>query len=116
MITPAALRAQSSAGVEFFETRIRPVLVAHCYSCHSAEAAAAKNLKAALRLDTREGLRQGGRSGPAVVPGKPQESLLLAAIRHDDLQMPPNKKLPSAVIADFEAWIKMGAPDPRESK
>jgi hypothetical protein len=78
---------------DFFERRIRPVLAQHCYECHSAQS---KSLKAGLRVDTREGLRLGGKSGePAVVPGDAEKSLLLKAIRHTsaDLQMPPKKKL-----------------------
>ena len=100
--------------LDFFERKIRPVLVEHCYSCHSAEAAGRKKLRGGLKLDSRDGLRLGGDSGPAVEPGKPDESLLIAALRHeDDLQMPPKGKLPDAVVADFVAWVERGAPDPR---
>jgi hypothetical protein len=99
---------------EFFEQKIRPVLVDRCYSCHSAKAAAKKTLKGGLLLDTREALRKGGESGPAIVPGKPQESLLIAAIRHESIEMPPKEKLPDQVIADFVKWVQMGAPDPRD--
>lgn len=108
----AALAAgEDPRGVEFFEKHIRPVLVAQCYQCHSASA---KEIKGELRLDTREGLRKGGESGLAVVPGKPEESLLLKALRYEDgLEMPPSGKLPDNVIANFEKWIAMGAPDPR---
>jgi len=113
---PPFARAQSPAGVEYFEKKIRPVLVEHCYQCHSAEADKAKNLKAGLRLDSREGVLKGGRSGPALVPGKAKGSLLIAALRHEDLRMPPKGKLSDAVIADFEAWVAMGAPDPRDGK
>ncbi|MBI5761080.1 MAG: PSD1 domain-containing protein [Planctomycetales bacterium] len=104
---------EAAAGKEFFEKRIRPVLVRHCYECHSA---AAKKPKGGLRLDSRAAVRTGGDSGPAVVPGKPDESLLIDALRHDALVMPPppGKKLPDAVIADFVRWIEMNAPDPRE--
>src|SRR2546423_4955817 len=97
-------------GVEFFETKIRPVLVNQCFECHSAKAA---KLKGGLLLDTRESMLEGGKSGPAVVPGKPSESLLLQLLRRDKKQMPPEKPLPANVIADFEKWIAMGAPDPR---
>jgi len=99
--------------IEFFEKRIRPVLVEHCYQCHSAEAARAKRLKAELRLDSRAGMQRGGASGPAIVPGKPGESLLISALQHEDIQMPPSGKLPDAVVADFVHWIDRGAPDPR---
>ncbi len=96
----------------FFETKIRPILATHCGKCH---ASTAEKLRGGLRVDHREGLLRGGDSGPAVVPGKPEESLLIRAIRYRDeeLQMPPRGKLPDAVIADFETWVRMGAPDPR---
>jgi hypothetical protein len=109
--TPAAT---PESEVDFFEKRIRPVLVEQCYRCHSASA---KSVKGGLRLDSRDGIRKGGATAPAVVPGKPEESLLLKAIRYSDdaLQMPPKKKLPAAVVADFEAWILRGAADPRDA-
>ncbi len=99
-------------GIAFFENRIRPVLVASCYDCHSTKEGA--KLKGGLALDSRDGLLRGGESGPAIVPGSPEDSLLIDAIRHDGLEMPPEKKLTEKVIADFVAWVKMGAPDPRE--
>jgi hypothetical protein len=97
---------------EFFEAKIRPVLATQCAKCHFSTA---KKLRGGLKLDSRESLRLGGDSGPVVVPGNPDESLLIRAIRYrdDELRMPPKAKLPDAVIADFEAWVKMGAPDPR---
>src|SRR5262245_37158432 len=99
---------------EFFEKKIRPALSEHCYKCHSAEAEKAKKLKGGLHLDTRDGLRKGGDSGPAVVPGKVDDSLLIKALRYDgDLKMPPAKKLPDVIVADFERWVAMGAADPR---
>src|SRR6266545_4751742 len=93
----------TAAGVEFFEKKIRPVLVKHCYSCHSAEA---KKVKGELRLDTREATRKGGASGPAVVPGDPAKSLLIRVVKQADgvEAMPPKEKLPAEVIADLEAW------------
>ncbi|HEX7896512.1 MAG TPA: DUF1549 domain-containing protein, partial [Planctomycetota bacterium] len=98
--------------LEIFEKTVRPVLVERCYSCHSA---GAEKLKAHLLLDTREGLLKGGDLGPSIVPGDPDRSLLIKALRwtDDDLQMPPKKKLPPEVIAAFEAWVRAGAPDPR---
>src|SRR5215217_4927034 len=101
--------AEPDTGIAFFETRIRPVLVEHCYACHSAKA---KSLKAGLRLDIRDGLHKGGESGPAVVPGKPAQSLLLRSVRYQEEspRMPPKGKLPPAVVADIEKWIAMGAP------
>ena len=102
------------AKTEFFEEKIRPVLAQNCYECHSAKA---KKLKAGLFLDRKAGWEKGGESGPALMPGKPAESLLLGAIRYkdNDLRMPPEKKLPKEVVADFEKWIAMGAPDPRDA-
>ena len=110
----AATTIYADEGIDFFEQKIRPVLVDRCYSCHSANAAAKKNLKGGLLLDTRETLRMGGESGPAIIPGKPRESLLIAAIRHESLEMPPKEKLSAQVIADFEKWVQIGAPDPRD--
>jgi hypothetical protein len=100
--------------VSFFETKIRPVLAQHCYQCHSAEALKTGKLKANLLVDSRDGMHKGGESGAAVVPGKRDESLLLAAIKYDGFEMPPAGRLPDEVIADFEKWIDMGAPDPRD--
>ncbi len=102
------------SGSDFFEAKIRPVLVEHCYSCHSVEAAGKKKLKGDLQLDTKASTLRGGETGPALVPGKPAESLLIKAIRGKEVApMPPKGKLSAAVIADFEAWIKAGANDPR---
>ncbi len=103
------------AALDFFESKIRPVLVEHCYKCHAADA---KRVKGGLLLDTRDGLLRGGDNGAAIVPGKPGESLLLRALRHedDDLAMPPKQMLPARVIADFERWIEAGAVDPRVSE
>ncbi len=101
---------EDKQGIEFFEKKIRPVLVKHCYECHSADS---KKLKGGLLLDTREAIRAGGESGHAVVPGNLDESVLISAIRYDDLEMPPKEQLPDSVIADFEKWVEMGAPDPR---
>jgi len=94
---------------EFFEKKIRPVLVQHCYKCH----AEGDDLKGGLRVDTKEGLLRGGNSGPAVMPGKPEESQLIFALEYETVEMPPSRKLPADVISDFVRWIKMGAPDPR---
>jgi uncharacterized protein DUF1553/uncharacterized protein DUF1549/cytochrome c len=113
-----ALLAQTThcrAGdAEFFEKRVRPILVDNCYSCHSA---AATKLKAGLRLDSRTGMLVGGDSGPAIVPGKPADSQLIRAIQYDDveLRMPPKGKLPDAAITDLTEWIKSGATWPNEA-
>lgn len=104
------------AQVEFFENKIRPVLAEHCYGCHSQKS---EKLKGGLFLDTRDGLLKGGDNGPAIVPGDPDKSLLIKAVRYldENLQMPPkDKKLSTEQIADFEAWVKMGAPDPRSGE
>ena len=99
----------------FFERNIRPVLVKECYTCH---AATAQKIKGGLTLDTRDGLRKGGDTGAALVPGDPKKSLILKALRQvdDELKMPPKKKLSDEVIANVEKWIAMGAPDPRAAK
>ncbi len=94
----------------FFESRIRPVLVKHCYECHSATA---KEIKGNLRVDSAAGLLDGGDSGPALVAGKPEESLLMEALRYESFEMPPAGRLPKKIIDDFERWIKTGAYDPR---
>ncbi len=96
--------------IEFFENRIRPVLVEHCDQCHSENA---KNIQGGLRLDSKTAAQKGGDSGPAVVPGNVEESLLIDALRYDGFEMPPKGKLPESVIEDFTRWIEMGAPDPR---
>lgn len=98
-------------GLALFEKRIRPALVEHCYACHSREKGEPKG---GLLVDSREGLLQGGESGAALVPGNPDDSLLLEALRHEGLEMPPEKKLPAELIADFAEWIRRGAPDPRK--
>ncbi len=100
--------------IEFFESKIRPVLVEHCYSCHSHEA---KKLKAGLFLDSRDGALKGGDTGPALLPGEPQKSLIIEAISYKnvDMQMPPKTKLSEAQIADLTQWVKLGAPWPKEA-
>ena len=105
------LFAQTS-DIDFFETRIRPVLVQRCYSCHNSKLPAPKG---DLVLDSKEGLLKGGTSGPAIVPGKPAESRLFKVLSYSDplAQMPPSGKLPDTVLADFEQWIARGAADPR---
>lgn len=111
----AAASAAEPAEIAFFEQKVRPVLVEHCYECHSADA---KKLKSNLYLDSKAGWEKGGDGGEAVVlPGNPDESLFIRTIRHlePDMEMPPKKpKLPDAVIADLVAWVRMGAPDPRD--
>src|SRR5690349_3699494 len=105
----------SAEQVEFFEKKIRPIFVERCYKCHSAQA---EKVKGGLLLDSREGLLKGGDSGPAIVPGDPEKSRLIVALRYKDeqLQMPPKEQLPAEVVANFEKWVKAGAPDPRVGK
>lgn len=96
--------------IDFFERKIRPILVDRCYGCHSIESGKSKG---GLRVDTREAIRKGGESGPAVVEGDGVKSLILAAIKFESYEMPPDGRLSDAVIADFEHWIHRGATDPR---
>lgn len=106
-----AVAARADDGVDFFEKKVRPLLAERCLDCHSPD----KKVKGGLRLDTKEGWVTGGDSGPAIVPGDPDKSLFITAIRYTDrdLQMPEKQKLPDAEIAILEQWVKMGAPDPR---
>ena len=106
--------APTSDQLAFFENKIRPVLVEHCYECHSATA---KKIKGGLVVDSRSGVQKGGDTGPLLTPGDPEASMLIEAVRHasEDTAMPPKKKLPPNVIADLEAWVRMGAPDPRDT-
>jgi len=99
-------------GIEFFEKRIRPLLTEKCYKCHSA---GAEKIKGSLLLDSRSGWMKGGDSGPVIVPGNPEQSRLIHAVRYTDgsLQMPPKEILLSTQIDDLATWVRMGAPDPR---
>ncbi|XZE22414.1 PSD1 and planctomycete cytochrome C domain-containing protein [Pirellulaceae bacterium SH449] len=110
MLNQNQLRAQED--VRFFESKIRPVLVKHCYECHSSESGKARG---GLKVDSRDALQRGGDSGPAVVAKSLEKSeLYQALLYHDDgIQMPPKGKLPQTTIDDFRQWILMGAPDPR---
>src|SRR5690606_17262131 len=103
------LRAED---LEFFEKKIRPLLSRHCFECHAADA---KTLHGSLRLDTAEGLAAGGDSGPVVVAGQPEESLLIDAVLYgaDSLQMPPRGKLAEHEIAALTEWVRRGAPFPQ---
>ena len=109
----AALAPGAAATEDFFESQIRPILVEHCFDCHSGA-----KTKGGLALDSKNGWQKGGDSGPAVLPGDPEKSLLIEAVRYqdEDSAMPPKKsggKLPDAKIALLEKWVRMGAPDPR---
>jgi hypothetical protein len=103
----AAHAKQDPRALEFFETKIRPLLVENCYTCHSADT----NAHGGLRVDDRVGLLGGGNRGAAVVPGEPEKSLLLRAVRYTDkkLKMPPEGPLSDEQIADFTKWIQDGA-------
>ena len=106
------LRAADPDPTTFFESKIRPLLVDQCLRCHGE-----KKQKGELRLDSREAILTGGDQGPAIVPGKPAESLLLKAVlQTGDLKMPPDKKLTDAQIADLSRWVAMNAPWPGASE
>ena len=109
-ISPRFSREQ----LDFYEKQVRPILADNCFKCHSHQA---EKIKGSLVLDSRDGLLKGGDTGPAIVPGEPDISLLIRAVRHvdEDLQMPPKKQLPAAQIDVLAEWIKMGAPCPETS-
>lgn len=111
-LAPAALGDPAPEALELFNTKVLPILKQRCYECHSAEA---DKIKGGLRVDTRQALMKGGDSGSALVPGEPEASRIIQAVRYldEDLQMPPKEKLPEAEIAILEEWVRMGAPDPR---
>ncbi len=97
-----------TAAAEFFESRIRPLLVEHCHACHAGD-----NRESQLNLDSLAGLLEGGTRGPAIVPGKPSESLLISAVMHGELlKMPPRAKLSSAEVGDLVRWVELGSPWP----
>ncbi|WP_220498132.1 DUF1553 domain-containing protein [Rhodopirellula sp. JC639] len=104
-------RSVAENRVDFFEKKIRPVLVEHCYECHSADS---DDLGGNLRVDDRPSMLVGGQSGPVLVAGSPDESLIIQALRYDGVEMPPEAPLPQHVIKDFETWVSLGALDPRE--
>src|SRR6266542_687641 len=116
MATSTAAETPKTAGLsaadhEFFERKVRPLLSHNCYQCHSTKA---KKQRGGLQLDSRSAVQKGGESGPAIVPGKPEESLLIRAVRHQDerVQMPPKGKLPDRDIAVLVEWVRRGAPFP----
>ncbi len=96
--------------VEFFEKQVRPILVVHCYECHSTSSSP---LQGNLLLDSRPGWQRGGDSGVAIVAGNTDESTLISAINYDSLEMPPSGKLSTKAIATLTKWVEIGAPDPR---
>ena len=109
LLAVLALVASSSVPAaeqsDHFESRIRPLLIKNCHTCHTTAQSGG------LRLDSRSAVLKGGNSGPAIVPGKPDESLLIQAVRyrHDRLRMPPTGRLPPSEVADLERWVKDGA-------
>ncbi len=107
-------QAAGTAAFDFFEKNVRPILVRRCYECHSEESG---KKKGGLALDARDTLLMGGDNGPALIAGNPDQSLLIEAVRYQnrDMQMPPKSALPAAEIKVLEAWVKMGAPDPRDA-
>ena len=112
--SPFALYGSEYLEAGFFEKKIRPILIESCYECHSAKS---KSLKAGLLLDRKAGWERGGKNGAVIIPGEPNKSILMNALRYNnhDLQMPPSGKLNRTIIADFQKWISEGAHDPRDS-
>ncbi|MFN9416335.1 MAG: DUF1549 domain-containing protein, partial [Pirellula sp.] len=108
--TSADETAASPEQLDFFERKIRPILIEHCYECHAADS---KIIQGGLRVDHRAGLIQGGDNGPSIDLKEPKESSLIKALRYEDVEMPPKGQLSDSIIGDFETWIAMGAPDPR---
>lgn len=109
----AAASTNAAADDDFFRDRVEPILQQRCYECHSH----AGKINGGLALDSRSGWQTGGDSGPAIVPGSPEQSRLIEAVRYGnpELEMPPKGKLPANEIALLEEWVKLGAPDPREA-
>jgi hypothetical protein len=112
---PTPAPAADDEGLRLFTRTIRPALVASCYPCHSAQA---QPPRSGLRLDSRDGLRRGGTSGPIVEPNRPDDSLIVRVLEHTSevAQMPPNGKLPDATVSAIRRWIALGAPHPDDAK
>jgi hypothetical protein len=111
---PSSAQEPTDAGAKFFESKVRPLLAKHCYRCHGPKTV---EPEAELRVDSLDALLKGGVSGPAIVRGEPNQSLLILAVRHDGaVSMPPKKKLAQAEIDALSAWVKMGAPWPSANK
>ena len=106
----AAERPLTPDDLAFFENKIRPVLVEHCYECHASNS---EEIGGKLLLDSRDGIQKGGESGATLIAGEPNRSLIIQAMRHDGLEMPPEEPLPESVVHDFVKWVERGAPDPR---
>ena len=112
LLCMGSVYANDAQQLEFFETKVRPILVNHCYECHSG---ITEKIGAGLRLDSEAALLQGGDSGSVIVPGNPNESLLIQSVRYDGNEMPPQQKLDAASIAALEQWVTWGAPWPKEA-
>ena len=115
LLAALPLAAQTPEQLDFYESKIRPVLVERCAACHSA---GAPSVQGGLRVDSRQALLEGGASGPAILPGNPDRSRLIQALTYADeaLQMPPGGKLSDETIEAFRQWVRMGAPDPRTAE
>src|SRR5581483_4169334 len=108
LLLTAAARAEEPAGVRLFEEKVRPVLAEHCFSCHGPQ-----KQKGGIRLDSRQAILAEGEHGPVIVPGAPEKSYLLQAVRQTgEIKMPPKGKLPPPAVEALAAWVKMGAPWP----
>jgi hypothetical protein len=114
LVAPLSVQGADQEGIEFFEAKIRPLLIRRCFDCHSGEPG---QMEGGLRLDSREAVLKGGESGPVLVAGKPDLSLLIKAVRRldKDLSMPPDEELPAAEVNLLVEWVRRGAPDPRTS-
>ncbi len=110
--TEAQQQKFSAADIDFFEKKVRPLLVEKCLECHGDDP---DDIQGGLRLTSRAEILSGGDSGPAIVPGKPKQSLLVDCINYGKYEMPPDEKMSAAEIAIFVKWIEMGAPDPRDA-
>ena len=117
LAAPAVAFEGTAEDSAFFEKKIRPILEQHCLKCHSEQALGAGKLRGGLLLDSVGGWKKGGDTGPAIVPGKPADSLLIQSLSHTaDLKMPPAGMLPVGAIADLTEWVRRGAQDPRIAK
>ena len=110
LLAQESASGQDAAKLDFFESKIRPLLIEHCYECHATDSA---DIGGNLLLDSKKGMVVGGDLGRTLIPGNPEKSLIISALKHDDLEMPPDGKLDPAIVRDFEQWIRDGAVDPR---
>ncbi|MFI4874811.1 MAG: DUF1549 domain-containing protein, partial [Blastopirellula sp. JB062] len=110
-LTVGTLKADDKQAARYFETKVRPLLAQHCYQCHGAE-----EQKSDLRLDRRQHFMHGGAGGPIVEPGKPDESVLIEAVKWESYEMPPKGKLRDEEIAILETWVRNGAYWPEDAE